>query len=63
MIIENKYNLAMTSHSSGNPRSIPEPFSVKTRQVYQSPMLTLLEDYNIATGASNVPEGSNGLLS
>ena len=36
--------------------------SGKPRLVYQPPTLTRLEDFDIATGNSNVPESNNGLL-
>lgn len=36
--------------------------SEKPRLVYLPPALTLLEDYDIASGNSNVPENNNGLL-
>jgi hypothetical protein len=36
--------------------------SEKPRLVYQPPTLTLLDDYDIASGNSNVPENNNGLL-
>ena len=29
---------------------------------YQSPTVTCLDDYDIATGSANVPENNNGLL-
>ena len=32
------------------------------RKVYEPPTLTRLEDCDIATGDSNVPEKNNGLL-
>lgn len=36
--------------------------SEKPRKAYEPPTLTLLDDYDIASGSSNVPENNNGLL-
>ena len=36
--------------------------SEKPRKAYEPPTLTLLDDYDIASGNSNVPENNNGLL-
>lgn len=36
--------------------------SDKPRRVYQPPTLTRLEDLDIGTGNSNVPENNSGLL-
>ena len=36
--------------------------SDKPRRVYEPPTLKPLENCNIATGDSNVPENNNGLL-
>ena len=36
--------------------------SEKPRLVYQPPTLTRLEEYDIESGSTNVPENNNGLL-
>ena len=36
--------------------------SDKTRNIYESPTLTILDTLDIETGSMNVPENSNGLL-
>ena len=46
-------------HDSNNP--VLE--SDKPRRVYQPPTLTRLEDCDIATGDTTVPETNDGLLS
>ena len=42
--------------------NIPVFESEKPRLVYQPPMLTRLNDSEIGTGATGVPEGNTGLL-
>lgn len=37
--------------------------SEQIRKEYKSPVLTVLDAWDVKTGASNVPENSNGLLS
>lgn len=40
----------------------PTLVSEQPRSVYHRPMVTLLDDYDIASGISNIPENNNGLL-
>jgi hypothetical protein len=45
-----------------NDSNKPVLESEKPRLVYQPPTVTRLEDFDIATGNTYVPESNNGLL-
>ncbi len=52
----------MTKPSSDSNKLMSEALSEETRKVYQPPTLTMLDTYEIGTGATNVPEANSGLL-